>query len=280
METSLIESIKDNFFKDPKCPKCHSKKIVKAGFFKGKQRYKCNCCKKTFNIFTGTILSYSHYKEKWDDFIQTMEDKKSLRKAAIKLKVDNSTLFYWRHKIMSAINKENTSILTGPIELGFMMFPYIDKNYKEGAQHLDLSNNKVIFTGIYKIHRKLEFYIIPSPRDVNNFVVNLKDRLDRDSRICLGGDNAFFKMPLGWNKIKVIYKVGENVFIKNENVKKFIRKFKYWLRTFRGVSTKNLIKYGDYFKENEINKNFIKKLLSRYGEKGFIRNEEAVIGAF
>lgn len=31
-----------------RCPKCKSKNVVKNGFMKGKQRYKCNICKYTY----------------------------------------------------------------------------------------------------------------------------------------------------------------------------------------------------------------------------------------
>ena len=72
MDISVQDQIKLKFKNGAACPHCGSGSVNKFGFFNGKQRYRCKECKKTFNLYTKTLLSWSHYKDKWEAFIETM----------------------------------------------------------------------------------------------------------------------------------------------------------------------------------------------------------------
>jgi len=54
-----LDKIKKDLNKDQKvlCPHCLSADIFGHGSYKGRKRYKCKQCKKTFNDFTGTAIS-------------------------------------------------------------------------------------------------------------------------------------------------------------------------------------------------------------------------------
>ena len=73
MDISVQDQIKLKFKDGAVCPHCGSRAVNKFGFFNEKQRYRCKQCKKTFNLYTNTLLSWSHYKDKWEAFINTME---------------------------------------------------------------------------------------------------------------------------------------------------------------------------------------------------------------
>jgi len=103
MVISLEKEIKARFKDSLACPHCRSNKTVKYGFFSGEQRYRCKECRKTFNAYTGTILSWSHYKDKWGSYIKIMDEDISLRKAQAQVGVNYSTLFNWRHKILNRL---------------------------------------------------------------------------------------------------------------------------------------------------------------------------------
>lgn len=50
---------KSRFAKGKMCPHCSSDMIVRNGKYKGKQRYICKCCKKTFSDFTYSPVAHS-----------------------------------------------------------------------------------------------------------------------------------------------------------------------------------------------------------------------------
>ena len=49
----IAVTIETNFSKAPKCPYCDSEEIHKWGFRNKRQRYRCKCCRSTFNRIAG-----------------------------------------------------------------------------------------------------------------------------------------------------------------------------------------------------------------------------------
>lgn len=105
MAISLDKEIKERFNNSLACPHCGSIAVNKFGFFNGKQRYRCKECKKTFNAYTGTILSWSHYKDKWGSYLEIISKDMSLRQAQAEIGVNYVTLYCWRHKILDRLYK-------------------------------------------------------------------------------------------------------------------------------------------------------------------------------
>lgn len=72
-----------------------------------RQRYRCKSCQQTFNDLTDTPLQRTRRPHLWVRFIECMIDGFSLRKCAKLLRdeVTHVTLFYWRHKILSALKQ-------------------------------------------------------------------------------------------------------------------------------------------------------------------------------
>ena len=102
------------------CPYCQSNNAVKNGHRKQDhvQIYKCKGCKVEFNALTGTVFKYSHLTyEQLEIFAQCFIDKISLRKTAQRMKVDKNTAHFLRLKVLDALKdiRENTK-LTGQVE--------------------------------------------------------------------------------------------------------------------------------------------------------------------
>jgi transposase-like protein len=261
MDISVQDQIKLKFKGGAVCPHCGSKAVNKFGFFDGKQRYRCKECKKTFNLYTKTLLSWSHYKDRWEAFIKTMSQDLSLRQAEKQVGVSYVTLFYWRHKIMTILNETNEDKLHGTLEIMKMKLRYLDKYHRkdtkeEDSEEIDKEN---------KGHRA--------------FINDLSYNIDEHSIVCLSS-NYPYRYPLLNKKIFVakrkMYKRG---FIYNaDNVRKYIGKFRVWMRTFRGVSSKNLTKYASYFKTHKVFNNMECIILSSLREQGSLRNQLAVRG--
>jgi len=72
-ETSVIEVRKGIQEKSRfACPHCNSDEIVGHGKYKGRKRYKCEACDKTFNDLTGTSVSGIHKKQDWQAYMSCM----------------------------------------------------------------------------------------------------------------------------------------------------------------------------------------------------------------
>ena len=93
----------------PVCPRCSSTSVVKNGKDRnGDQRFMCRGCNRTFTFRTDTFLACSKRKTAvWSKYIQTMEEKMSIREAARACKISVVTSFVWRHKILDALRAKN-----------------------------------------------------------------------------------------------------------------------------------------------------------------------------
>lgn len=97
--------IKENRFSKGKiCPHCKSDMVSRNGKYKGKQRYICKSCNKTFTDFTHSPLSSSKRPlDKWLQYAKCMITGYSIRKCAEVVGINIATSFFWRHKLLDAI---------------------------------------------------------------------------------------------------------------------------------------------------------------------------------
>jgi transposase-like protein len=84
-----------------------------------RQRYRCKACRQTINDLTNTPLQRTRRPHLWVRFIECMIEGFSLRKCAEQLgdEVTHATLFYWRHKILSALKQIPTESFQGIVEM-------------------------------------------------------------------------------------------------------------------------------------------------------------------
>ncbi|MFA6940629.1 MAG: hypothetical protein WCQ54_06545 [Clostridiaceae bacterium] len=299
MDILIKDQIKLKFMKGPICPHCGSKDINKFGFFNEKQRYRCKDCKKTFNLYTKTLLSWSHYKDKWDSFVHTMREDVSLRKAEKEVGVSYAALFYWRHKIMTILNEENDTELHGTLELISMKLKYLDKNRKRKNEEDDDELEKlgfgdafeeekaspggaqnIFFAFLYQRDDRLESYIYKEKTGARSFIYDLSDSIDKKSIVCLSS-NYPFRYPLLYKKIKVADKKSYKRvnYFNADSARKYLGQFKCWIKMFRGVSSKNLPKYAAFFKAHKIFNNMECIILSSLRQYENLRNQYAIRGA-
>ncbi len=113
-----------------------SKQVVRFGKYMVKiglkeverQRYRCKDCRKTFSDVTSTPLYRTHKPDKWLDFIKCMLEGYSLRKSADLIgDIHFVTLFYWRHKILSALKQMDFNTFSGIVEMDETYFLYSEK---------------------------------------------------------------------------------------------------------------------------------------------------------
>lgn len=88
------------------CPKCGSLAVTKNGRRKGRQRYFCKDCKKTFGDTYGTLLYHSRLSvEQWKKFLALTLYNVSLPKITRDMGINQSTAWYNRHKVCSLIQQ-------------------------------------------------------------------------------------------------------------------------------------------------------------------------------
>jgi hypothetical protein len=96
-----------------------------------RQRYRCMDCRKSFTDVTTTPLHRTHLPHKWLDFIQCMIEGYSLRKSSEMIEVHFVTLFYWRHKILSALKQMDSEQFSGIVEMDETYFLYSEKGKRK-----------------------------------------------------------------------------------------------------------------------------------------------------
>jgi transposase-like protein len=86
------------------CPHCHAAHFVKNGRVRGRQRYKCLECDRTFGDDGKPVWSGSKKPiTAWKVFIKATLGGDSLLDCAEKAGICTATAFSWRHKIYSAL---------------------------------------------------------------------------------------------------------------------------------------------------------------------------------
>lgn len=114
------------------CPHCRTNRVHKRGKQSGVQMYKCGECTKWFSSTTGTPLWDIKRKDKWQSYINCMQQGMSIKKIAKEIGISIQTSFDWRHKILSVLNKAVPEKLNGRVECDELELPLSNK----GDKHL------------------------------------------------------------------------------------------------------------------------------------------------
>ena len=128
----LLEVAQSEIILKKPCPHCSSMHIHKRGKQKDVQMYKCADCLKWFSSTTGTPLWDIKKKDKWQSYLNCMQQGMSLKKTAKEIGISIQTSFDWRHKILSVLNKDVPLKLNGRVECDELELPLSNK----GDKHL------------------------------------------------------------------------------------------------------------------------------------------------
>lgn len=95
------------------CPHCGGRRILRWGFFRGSQRYRCRQCGRTFNALTGTRYARLRSAELWLDYRAAVVAQLSIRRAADHCGISVSTALRWRRRI-GPVPDEGTETVARP----------------------------------------------------------------------------------------------------------------------------------------------------------------------
>lgn len=109
------------------CPYCDGKHVHKWGRCSSGQRYRCCDCGRTFSTFTGTPLYYLKHPDRWRLFLWCVDGRLTVRRSAALLDVDKNTALRWRHRLLDQWRKEPRAKLKGRIVIGDFCIPHSAK---------------------------------------------------------------------------------------------------------------------------------------------------------
>ncbi|MFJ5718202.1 IS1595 family transposase [Neobacillus sp. NPDC093127] len=254
------------------CVHCDSKQVVRFGKYMVKlglkeverQRYRCKDCKKTFTDVTSTPLYHTHKPHKWLDFIKCMLEGYSLRKSADLIgDVHFVTLFYWRHKVLSALKQMDFDTFSGIVEMDETYFLYSEKGKRniEGRK-LRKRGGSSKFRGI---SQEQVCVLIARDRQKSTYSGVLgkgriiKSQLDKAIGLKLSSDNTL--CTDAWRAFSVYakskglehyrFKSNGTVRVRGlyhiQNVNNYHSRLKGWMQRCNGVATKYLDHYLSWF---------------------------------
>ena len=103
-EVRVLDLIEACFETKSVCPHCASADLHRFGCADGLQRFRCQCCHKTFNALTGTPLARLRDKPRWLAYLAAMKQSLTVRQAAADTGIHRNTSFRWRHRFLSWIS--------------------------------------------------------------------------------------------------------------------------------------------------------------------------------
>jgi len=258
------------------CPECGSEMYIKNGTSKKKiQKYKCKRCGKGFSEFSNTFLFRIHKKEKLIDFYEMSNAEVSLEDCRKNLKLSKQTVFNWRHKGISSLKGIETETISGITELMIL-----EMNVSRKGERVNIDE---LFPKEEPPNPKKRLQRVPKikvPENTNacvqvSFCVNrehqmgcdvlelgelnstemlekITEKLKKVKMLCID-DNPILKLfaqskrlsyriPKEDKKIKERDKIYHTYTIQN-----LIKGFKDWLLRFRGVATKYLQNYLNWY---------------------------------
>lgn len=243
------------------CPHCGGETFTKWGYKNGRQRFKCKevGCGKTFGASTGSPLAGLHYPELHKKNAECMIDGLSIRKAAVRLGINKSTSFRWRHRFLASMQDRQPAKLGCVVEADETFFL---ESYK-GCRHLPAGRNpKKRGTPAEKRGLSTEqipvlvardrsagstLTVVLRNRSAGDIGEVLLPRLAADTELFSDGASAYRTLARKHEiALRVVpshprHKTSGALHINNVNA--YDSRLKGWMTRFKGVATKNLPNY-------------------------------------
>lgn len=245
------------------CPNCGIP-FSKNGHTKtGVQKYICPICKETCSQTTGTITFSSKVPfEKWKLMIDNLLDGLSIRKMAKKAEVANCTSFSMRHKIMQAISNHIQVKLSGKSQLDEKHFkinlkgtktnkmPRASKKRKSSGSAGITKHLVNVLSGIDEYDNLFLKIGGLGKTSIDMLKTNMQDIIMPGSRVTTDSESSYIKFckENHFTLIQIPSKSyattdGDNL----AEINNVHSQLEIWMKKFRGVSTKHLQLYLDWF---------------------------------
>ena len=274
-DNEYLNQLSNNY----KCPHCCSNNIKKNGFTTKAQQFKCHNCNKNYSIRTNTIFYYSKKSiQVWQEYIELFSQGLALRKIVEKMdkKINLKTAFYWRHKILKFLSKNNddgNNKLGGIVEADETFF----EESQKGSRKMTRKPRKRGYSS-YVGDKKTKICVLTAiDRNKTSFtkpvgfgglekddVILLQRHLTKDSVLITDGNRTYKNL----NNVKLkSLKFGkpENKVYHLNNINNFHSMLKKFMTRFNGVATKYIDFYMNYFREFRAKADIMAELIAMNG---------------
>lgn len=245
------------------CPHCRSLDIYGHGSYKGRKRYKCRNCDKTFNDFTGTAISGIKKTEKFQQYIELVVESVTIRKASSKIGVNVKTIFDWRHKLLSSLPNISGQKFSGIVECDDKLVDINDKGNKnlkrspykrpsDRKTQRGASNDKVSLMVASDRKGSMTMQIAKIGRiDSKSIEKTIGAIVSKENILCSDAHPSIIL----WAKDKEIEHhtfVASKQHVKSkcyhvQHVNSIDNRYERWMKRFYGVATKYLENYLNWF---------------------------------
>lgn len=249
------------------CPYCHKACVVKNGHTKDKvQTYKCKNCGKRFNDLTSTIFASCHLTyEQIVIFLQSFRDKVSIRKTAERMGVNRNTVHLLRLKMLDSFKDTKKQIrLSGEVEADEIYrsinlkgtkpidMPRFSKpRSSKGTSTRGISSHKVCIESAIDENDTMFFEIVGTGPITSDMVkASLGKKIGNVSKLITDCKTSY--ESLAKEKHLNLRQVKSGCYTDNDgnslaNINSVHSGLTTFLSVFRGVSTKHLQGYLDWY---------------------------------
>ena len=249
------------------CPHCQSNNIIRNGYDKNNvQTYQCKNCRKKFNACTNTLVARIKLTyEQLIIFFECMNDKLSIKKTAAKMGVNKNTAFLLRHKVLDCISSiRKKSKLKGKTEADETyesinlkgtkpddMPRYSKSRSSKGGSKRGISNHQVCIASAIDEYDNFFLEIVGTgPITSEEVELVFKNKIDEVTCLITDCKSSYEKLSREQNikleQIKSGTYVNSNGY-SLANINSLHSELSTFLSHFKGVSTKHLQHYLDWF---------------------------------
>lgn len=246
---------------DLRCPRCGSRRVIGWGCVRGRPRYRCRRCRRTFTAFTGTPLAGLHYPDRWPALAQCLLQGLSVRATARRLGIHPSTAFRWRHRALLALaaHADARPRLKGIVEVAELALAHSDKGRRDlsrparrrGVRYTAPWSVPRVYAVIARDRRARVSAVVTglgAPR-VEELEAVLVPHIARGSVLCPPRPGAYralcrrARLVDGYVGFRDRQRRVRGRLWHNANAADLRRRLREWLRRFRGVATRYLQRY-------------------------------------
>ena len=272
------------------CPNCCSTDIYGHGKYRGRSRYKCKSCEKTFNDNTGTAIDGIKKVREFQSYLDLLINSVSIRKAAKKLNLNVSTVFTWRHKLLSAMSILNGNQFNGIVEFDDKQLNISEKgnkklerkSYKRPSDRKTkqgISDDKISVVVATDRSDNITMKVAKRGRlDVKSIDESIGNQVNKSNIFC----SDSHKSIISWANSKGLEHhtfVASKQHVKDkcfhiQHVNSIDNRFERWQKQFYGVATKYLQNYLNWFVFLEK----VKNIYDKYSElvKNMFKNIKTI----
>lgn len=236
------------------CPHCRNPHVWRWGASRGRPRYRCPRCRRTFGPTTGTPLAYLKRSDRWPHLLACMQEGLTLAATAARLDIHVSTAFRWRHRFLAALRARQQPVYDGYAEIAEVRFRYSQKGRRRAPDHPPgAPGGRARVCALLVRDRHRRFFLAlqtgpnPHPLEVARALAPV---FRRGASLCAPRPlpYAYFCRAAGVTLRPAGSGSGARGGMPlHPPTGRIVADFRRWLKRFRGVATRYLVHYWTWF---------------------------------